>query len=743
MPPVNATFQGYTLSGRGVSFTRTPGVSANANSLSIATGSPVTLTSGSMYFSDGSNTLTLANHYAEEYHDASSEAGEEWRAIIVDRRWLWQYGKITAEHNKPTKEGAVNNETHLKGLATALLDAMGEVDYDVSGLPENVYPHVRWVAAVPAQELNRLLQEYDYVLCLRNDDTVKIWKRGDGTALPAGSKKRYSVGYKRQRRPGKVTIRGGRSIVQRTFDLIAYGLDTDGAWKPLQDLSYAPDAVDADGGFGEDARNFWATGAYSDAERKLARETIFRTYGPASDDLVYRPWLDRIVDTKTENGVTRPKEPVVEVAAGDAVIEWDGDRFVDKAGGGMSDGYSIDPETGLVKFVEPQADVDDNDRPTKFVSVTVQATVAYLSCADDGTWSDTDFFELSSGAGSPEGVYKNEHLVLRGIWDPVGEEPVWENEAELNTFAQAWIDEIELGADFVSSEEVEYNGIVDIDCDGCIKSVTWNVSEAGATTVACLHTERALGRAPTYVERTKRTSDRRQIQRDAIDVDQGEFTGATELERVTIPEPFKLALPYASIDRGERRNVYNDSGSTIDAHGAVEFDGWDAGEELLKVKQPTSGNLPYWAIADREIADSGKGQVFVTGPHYVLTDGSVSAGDHVAPQNGSHEVTTNPNGSAYVLRTATVGGDPEALVAMNSPCPGAARRWCKVTVDNANGTYDVEDLDDGWTAEDIKIFELQDVDYWNGGGVDNYVQVKYKPDGKWYICVGWATILQS
>jgi len=748
---INATYLdagptgSVALSGKGIAFTRTPGLSPNANAASLArTGAP-SLSHGTITLTDGSNSVSFADQYAEEFYDTDET---EWRAVFLDKRWQLRYNRITGEYNRPAKDGALNQEQHVQALAALLLTAMGEAGYDVSALPTNIYPHVCWEAANPADELNRLLREYDFVPVLRNGGTFRVWSQGVGADLPPAPYRRRSSGQKRTRKPDQVVIRGGRSIIQRTFTLTPYGRDTDGAWKGLADLSYAPDAGDVDGGFGADARHFFMTGTYTDEERALARETVFTTYGLTPALRYCRPWLDRIVDTTTEDGVTRPKEPFVAIPADGRHI-WDQkrDQFVEDEAGILDEGYQIDADNGLIIFSEPMFRVDEPEKATKFLSITnMQATVAFESLADDGTWGDDDHYEKTDGSGDLVAVYKNERLVLRGIWDADAGEVVWGNQTELDTFADAWIAQITQAEEFILSEEIEYPRIVDVDCDGRIRSVTWNVSESGATTVLSMNTERALGRAPTFKERTAASGTRSSVAAGDSDRSKASYRDSTDAARKPRPAPGKIPVSEAAMNQGERRRVVNRTGAEIPAHAAVEFDGIDGTEACLKIKKPTAAGVAYWAITDNEIAADALGEVFISGHHFALVDAAVAAGDRVATQETSHELAASDSGSGYVLATTTIGAATEALIAMGSSAAASGPKACKITADHTNGTYDVEEWDrdsdtgTGWTQEGIKLWEVAaGVDFWGGAGAGNYVLV-IEQSGTYWISVGWANL---
>ena len=73
------------------------------------------------------------------------------------------------------------------------------------------------------------------------------------------------------------------------------------------------------------------------------------------------------------------------------------------------------------------------------------------------------------------------------------------------------------------------------------------------------------------------------------------------------------------------------------------------------------------------------------------------------------------------------------------------RRGCKITTDNNDGTYDVEEWDrvgdagTGWTQEGIEIWESKGDNFWEGEGADVYVTID-KFLGTWYITIGYAIL---
>src|ERR1051326_9104851 len=82
-------------------------------------------------------------------------SGLVFRLAIEDRRWAWKFGEIYGEYNQRLPDGSIDPATAVtpQNLATLCLIAMGESSFDVSQLPNDTYPQVKWEGDVPARAL--------------------------------------------------------------------------------------------------------------------------------------------------------------------------------------------------------------------------------------------------------------------------------------------------------------------------------------------------------------------------------------------------------------------------------------------------------------------------------------------------------------------------------------------------------------------------------------------------------------
>ena len=164
--PTTCTF-GNTTASRGFDFTFAPGVQPSVCMLYTVPHTqtlPQVATLTIKTLSDV--TLTFRDCLLEDPKLSATTSGKYWTLPIKDRRWKWQYGAVYGHYNKPESNGTYTREKTPQELATILLDAMGEVGYDVSRLPNTVRPEHRWDGAVPAAELDALCASLACVVVL-------------------------------------------------------------------------------------------------------------------------------------------------------------------------------------------------------------------------------------------------------------------------------------------------------------------------------------------------------------------------------------------------------------------------------------------------------------------------------------------------------------------------------------------------------------------------------------------------
>ncbi len=238
------------------------------------------------------DAAVMSAHIRRRY----AKKGWLWSVQIVDRRWRWAFGSISGEYNKRTPKGLVDDNTRRdpSQLMSLLLDAMGESNYDVSRVPEGVYPYVKWGNVNPALALAGLC---DYVACdvcynhLTN--AVEIWPLGSGSNTPVNFNEEHpKYRYTTRSVPSSIKVQCGDSRFQNKLRLRAVLTDSGGVQEQISNSSLAP----ADG-FGTQALHFPGV---SGTDQALVLDQAWKNYrisGQANGSLFVPQCQETITST--------------------------------------------------------------------------------------------------------------------------------------------------------------------------------------------------------------------------------------------------------------------------------------------------------------------------------------------------------------------------------------------------------------------------------------------------------------
>ena len=164
--------------------------------------------------------------------------------ILEDFRWLWRFGAIDGVYNRTKDNEDIEFEKTPQELATMLLDAMGEVGYDISALPNDARPFVKWRSSVPSVELDRLCSKLGCKIDLDEDGKVLVSQVGVGNGLPnLPNRDRFVSNATVAQLPTQIRLATGNVQYECRFPLEAIGPDTDNTWKPINSLSWKPSGV--------------------------------------------------------------------------------------------------------------------------------------------------------------------------------------------------------------------------------------------------------------------------------------------------------------------------------------------------------------------------------------------------------------------------------------------------------------------------------------------------------------------
>lgn len=230
---------------------------------------------GNVTISDGVRSYTARNCRLSKIVLTTGTSGRWQELTLLDRRWLWadSRSKISGEYNRNSL--LFKNRKNARALAALCLDQMGEKLYDVSSLPIDAYPGISWDAASPATELDAICQAFGCIVARDASDRVVIVEYGRGIG-PVPTVKQADIGSATEYPiiPREIVFEGGPTRFTYDIPLQALGKETDGSYKPISLLSYAP--------------NDWAdqnplAWQLADAKhRKLASEHVYKRFGIAT-----------------------------------------------------------------------------------------------------------------------------------------------------------------------------------------------------------------------------------------------------------------------------------------------------------------------------------------------------------------------------------------------------------------------------------------------------------------------------
>ena len=553
MGQIDATFQGHHAdAGAGVSFSLSLGPTPDVNVINMI-GTETTWSPGSVAISDGTTTITVTNLQPFAWQVRNGRDGQYTEIQVRDSRQNWiKRGVIYGEYNKPFADGSENQQQNAQQLVTLCLNALQETGYNVSALPTDFYPYVRWEAAKPGAEATAICQMCNCALGLQSSGNAKVFKLGSGASLPSGAKEKNDLGQQKLDRPDVYLVRGAQNICQITSTLVPVGLDTDGSVKPLESVSYYAAAVAAWGSIGAAIRAgfaHWmdADGSYSPTSGYTGPVTYAAACACATKSCgcwfqipatqkIFLPALPTICETYMEqtSGKAEWKKPYL--------LQVGSPQFFDKQTQQWkqlstinNSAWELDEKRGIVKLTEGCVlNADDS-------IIGVQLVWAYHELHSDGTLQQDNFYSAQQITGDSDDpdegsnptveVIPADWLQLRKIVTPAGDTVPTDsdsgdtpdtvdtddflddgadlsdedqgddssgsgdtttvlNQTELDAVAKKIIQYYDPGNEFVSCGENTYPGLVTIWPDGCIRKVTWHAGADGSYTTVVYNTER-------------------------------------------------------------------------------------------------------------------------------------------------------------------------------------------------------------------------------------------------------------
>lgn len=499
------------------SFTLSHGITPSVAQVEIAPQFGVPAEIGTMVISFGDVSLEFPGCVLDRATVRRDRAGMVVSLAILDRRWAWRFGAISGRYNVRRKDGALDSDTEQspQELATLLLTAMGESNFDVSGLPNDSRPEMDWVYANPAQELANLADSLGCRVVLDLDNAVAIQPAGTGADLPeTGTERTQDFGIDPPTRPDSLLLVGGPTRFQTMFRLEAVGQEKSGEIKPINSLSYTPSS-----GWGQEAW-FGLANVTDAAARAIARRTVFRWYrikctAPFStegrfqiqgyDGTVSALWQilpveNGLIEMYTDSdGIDRPMPPRVQGVFWDDSL--DGNNVASERP--YPGAFTIDRDRGIVRFAEAVMQVVSAG---KFGEAEIYLTIAH-GVKDAGSLQAVRRTTERALPGEPSGtgpqVVRRDDLVRTVVTtydsshNPTG---TTDNAQDFDEEAGYSLDAAEAEFQTLLTGYMEYAGITPISPDGAIQQVEWRGGLSGGTTRASRNSEFSLV-VPSWKER--------------------------------------------------------------------------------------------------------------------------------------------------------------------------------------------------------------------------------------------------
>lgn len=190
----------------------------------------------------------------------SGESGFELNIFLMDRRWKWSNYTVFGRYNDRTADQSIYlpRKKNARQLAKILFEAMHETRYDLSGLPTEDWPALEWYGNRAADELLNLCDRYGCRLVMQWDGSLAIRKTGVGNPLPtnlpvSNNAESLDVPFL----PDSIECHFGATKYRVDSLLKPVGLDVDGMYKDINDLSYAPKFNNIGNGAPVDPKDKW------------------------------------------------------------------------------------------------------------------------------------------------------------------------------------------------------------------------------------------------------------------------------------------------------------------------------------------------------------------------------------------------------------------------------------------------------------------------------------------------------
>jgi hypothetical protein len=515
-----------------MSYTRSRGIQPGVIQLSVPElpAIPVGFT-GPVYFTDGNREFSMGDCLLQSV-DIDWSNGIQYVLSIADSRWRWKYGQISGNYNTVRAGAIVQRSRKLpRELAELCLQAMGVRYYDVSAMPDDVYPEVTWDLDVPSVALEDLCSNLGCVVCPMLNGAVVISRQGVGKKLPfiLGCEIKESI--KIVTTPDAIAICADPTLWEVSLKIgEPVGLEVDGRVLPINKLSYAPKNDKGVAGWThEDPKSF---ANVATKYRKLAQQSVWKWFrfslpihlpnldppdgdrddqgksrGIVSADQIYftPSCLTKVVTLGEDMSVERRKEPFAygryydRKDRGSNNVQVFSHKYDENTALLYEGSWAIDEDQAIVKFSDAVFLYDDRTEATaRFLApdLRIRTAIGYKNKHSDAKLREVLTVPTGYRNGTKPLWTRRPDLRREIIVDPETNAPAKVNGDNVNQIEK----QLKAYAGFEMAKfrneiprQGEYAGFAVIELDGTIEQVTYAIDESGLTsTTASYGAEHSL-----------------------------------------------------------------------------------------------------------------------------------------------------------------------------------------------------------------------------------------------------------
>ena len=204
--------------------------------------SNLTAEAGELVMVSDAGPVTLRNCIPDlstlrtEHHDGK----REWSVLLRDRRATWPGKQVSARWNRRYRDNTIDPATEKEDsqIADEIMQDIGET---ASNTMYGTKPDIQWDDTPFSSAVDELTSLLPCHVCRNADDTYQIFQTDQGQGISDGWPNiipNYLAAI--ESGPKIIRVKCAKTWFGAALQLRAVGMDVDGRYKPINDLSYRP-----------------------------------------------------------------------------------------------------------------------------------------------------------------------------------------------------------------------------------------------------------------------------------------------------------------------------------------------------------------------------------------------------------------------------------------------------------------------------------------------------------------------